>query len=49
MRLTGTRSVLLVTGGPIDDQLAAGVADLILRGFAPEEPRRTTSRKGKTK
>ena len=29
---------LLVTGGPIDDRLAAGVADLILRGFAPERP-----------
>ena len=26
---------LLVTGGPIDEQLAEGVADLILRGFAP--------------
>jgi AcrR family transcriptional regulator len=25
---------LLVTGGPIDEQLAEGVADLILRGFA---------------
>jgi AcrR family transcriptional regulator len=30
---------LLVTGGPIDEQLAAGVADLILGGFAPDEPR----------
>ena len=29
---------LLVTGGPIDEQLAEGVADLILRGFAPDEP-----------
>jgi AcrR family transcriptional regulator len=27
---------LLVTGGPIDEQLAQGVADLILRGFSPE-------------
>jgi AcrR family transcriptional regulator len=27
---------LLVTGSPIDNRLAAGVADLILRGFAPE-------------
>jgi AcrR family transcriptional regulator len=26
---------LLVTGGPIDEQLAAGIVDLILRGFAP--------------
>jgi hypothetical protein len=25
---------LLITGGPIDQQLAEGVADLILRGFA---------------
>jgi AcrR family transcriptional regulator len=32
---------LLVTGGPIDDQLAEGVADLILRGFAPDESRAT--------
>jgi hypothetical protein len=29
---------LLVTGGPLDEQLAEGVADLILRGFAPDEP-----------
>jgi AcrR family transcriptional regulator len=27
---------LLVTGGPIDDALAHGVVELILRGFAPE-------------
>jgi hypothetical protein len=26
---------LLVTGGPIDDALAEGVVELILRGFAP--------------
>ena len=26
---------LLITGGPIDEQLADGVAELILRGFAP--------------
>lgn len=26
---------LLITGGPIDEQLAEGVADLIMRGFAP--------------
>ena len=39
---------LLVTGGPLDDQLADGVAELILRGFAPAEPPRT-SRKGKAK
>jgi AcrR family transcriptional regulator len=33
---------LLFTGGPLDDQLAEGVADVILRGFAPpsaKEPR----------
>ena len=29
---------LLVTGGPLDEQLAEGVAELILRGFAPDEP-----------
>jgi AcrR family transcriptional regulator len=34
---------LLVTGGPIDEQLAEGVADLILRGFAPGESGRATS------
>jgi AcrR family transcriptional regulator len=32
---------LLVTGGPIDELLAAGVADLILRGFSPDESRGT--------
>ena len=26
---------LLITGGPIDEQLAEGVVELILRGFAP--------------
>ena len=26
---------LLITGGPIDDQLGQGVVDLILKGFAP--------------
>jgi AcrR family transcriptional regulator len=31
---------LLITGGPIDEELAEGVADLILRGFAPDRPRR---------
>jgi AcrR family transcriptional regulator len=38
---------LLVTGGPIDAQLAEGVADLILRGFAPDESRRTKSIKAR--
>jgi AcrR family transcriptional regulator len=27
---------LLVTGGPIDEELATGVVDLILQGFAPD-------------
>jgi AcrR family transcriptional regulator len=30
---------LLITGGPIDDALAEGVAELVMRGFA-REPRR---------
>jgi len=34
---------LLITGGPIDDALGDGVADLILRGFAPT-PRRKERR-----
>ena len=38
---------LLITGGPIDEQLAEGVADLILRGFAPDEPRRPKSPKAR--
>ena len=36
---------LLITGGPIDEQLAEGVVELILRGFAP----RTTASKRKKK
>jgi AcrR family transcriptional regulator len=35
---------LLVTGGPIDEQLAEGIADLILSGFAPEARPREKSR-----
>jgi AcrR family transcriptional regulator len=31
---------LLITGGPIDRQLADGVVELILRGFAPAKPGR---------
>jgi AcrR family transcriptional regulator len=31
---------LLITGGPIDEQLAEGVAELLLRGFAPVRARR---------
>ncbi len=38
---------LLVTGGPIDKQLAEGVVDLILRGFAPP-PNAAKQRKKKT-
>lgn len=34
---------LLITGGPIDEQLAEGVTELILRGFAPEKPGRAKS------
>jgi AcrR family transcriptional regulator len=34
---------LLVTGGPLDERLAEGVADLILRGFAPDESGRGKS------
>jgi AcrR family transcriptional regulator len=40
---------LLITGGPIDEQLAAGVADLMLRGFSPGESRRTKSTKTRGK
>jgi hypothetical protein len=29
---------LLITGGPIDEQLSEGVTELILRGFAPDKP-----------
>jgi AcrR family transcriptional regulator len=38
---------LLITGGPIDEQLADGVADLIVRGFALDEPRRAKSAKAR--
>jgi AcrR family transcriptional regulator len=34
---------LLITGGPIDKQLAEDVADLILRGFGPDRSRRAKS------
>jgi AcrR family transcriptional regulator len=34
---------LLVTGGPIDERLAEGVADLMLRGFSPDAPRAPSS------
>jgi AcrR family transcriptional regulator len=38
---------LLVTGGPLDEALAEGVADLIVRGFAPDNPSRAKSTKGR--
>ncbi len=38
---------LLVTGGPLDEQLAEGVADLILRGFASDQRPRAKSRKAR--
>jgi AcrR family transcriptional regulator len=36
---------LLITGGPLDEQLAQGVADLILQGFAPRARRRANTPK----
>ena len=36
---------LLITGGPIDEQLAAGVVELILRGFAPPVRTKSPTRK----
>jgi AcrR family transcriptional regulator len=33
---------LLITGGPIDEQLAQGIVDLILRGLAPARTRRVS-------
>jgi hypothetical protein len=39
---------LLVTGGPIDRELAEGVVELILRGFAPTKPRGPKSSTPKT-
>ena len=36
---------LLITGGPIDGQLAEGVTELILRGFAAEKPGRAKSKR----
>jgi Tetracyclin repressor-like, C-terminal domain len=38
---------LLITGGPIDEQLAGGVADLIVHGFAADESRSTKSPKAR--
>jgi AcrR family transcriptional regulator len=34
---------LLITGGPLDEQLAEDVTELILRGFAPDKPGRAKS------
>jgi AcrR family transcriptional regulator len=36
---------LLITGGPIDERLAEGVADLVLRGFAPGPAKSTKTRR----
>jgi AcrR family transcriptional regulator len=36
---------LLITGGPLDEQLAEGVADLIVRGFAPDARSRAKSQR----
>jgi AcrR family transcriptional regulator len=36
---------LLITGGPLDEQLAEGVTELILRGFAPDKPARRAKSK----
>jgi AcrR family transcriptional regulator len=36
---------LLISGGPIDEQLAEGVTELILRGFAPDKPGRAKSKR----
>jgi AcrR family transcriptional regulator len=38
---------LLITGGPIDSQLAEGVTELILRGFAPDVRGRATSKRAR--
>jgi AcrR family transcriptional regulator len=35
---------LLITGGPIDERLASGVVDLIMRGFGPTRSRPSRSR-----
>jgi hypothetical protein len=37
---------LLITGGPIDEQLAEGIADLVLRGFAPGAAKSSKTRRG---
>jgi|SRR5215216_2387520 AcrR family transcriptional regulator len=36
---------LLITGGAIDEQLAEGVTELILRAFAPDRPGRAKSKR----
>jgi AcrR family transcriptional regulator len=36
---------LLITGGPLDKQLAEGVTKLILRGFAPDKPGRAKTKR----
>jgi len=36
---------LLITGGPIDERLSEGVADLVLRGFGPDVAKSTKTRR----
>jgi AcrR family transcriptional regulator len=38
---------LLITGGPLDDRLAAGVVDVILKGYAPSRAPRAGKRAAK--
>ncbi len=38
---------LLITGGALDDRLAAGVVDLILKGYAPSRKQRAGTRAAK--
>jgi AcrR family transcriptional regulator len=40
---------LLITGGPIDEQLAEGVTELIMRGFAPDKPGRAKPKRKETR
>jgi AcrR family transcriptional regulator len=40
---------LLITGGSLDEQLAEGVTELILRGFAPDKPGRAESKRKETR
>ncbi len=40
---------LLITGGPINEQLAEGVVELILRGFAPPAATKSSNRRKETR